>query len=1069
MKRLKSIMAFVTLILLCSLAIAEDKELFKPTEGGSVVCENCLTGDVCKGKLTSTSDYQFNCDKTCTIKMKDEANKELWSMRLNGACVSFNKKGYPEEIKALKDLTEDLNINGYLTKIKADDYIWFEYSVKTLSNDINSPRINIYGSKDKEGSISPFTICDQTFYPRSHPMTSEFKVSRPLKKDGKSYGCEIAFYQIYNQNDVKKDKEGKPQYKTYYQKCGDISYNAYDNGINSLSCEPKIEYTDNAARKKESRLYCSQGNSGCKMSSFSISIYGQSSGYPLSVQIRGGQYADKTNFKSVVSKTEIKKKLPLKSLEADNFAIGSQSFWPKPKDGEKTEVQFIEEPQPTMYVPNGINIEMYTVAGAFLTYKYLPEFSSPTNKKFEGYWFKFDPQKQYPSMVYPANFDLSNWNIKNMAEAKLFAGSSYHAGLKPVQKFDGGLIYYKGKDGNTYSTYKNVVVEWRADPAMMDPTSAKKDTVSVKPCTGEGCALTANKQCGPVTVKAEMDYASISDYVTVKLGYVKPKVPVVAPKPTAVVTPKPATPTATTPKPTTVAPAGKKRIGGRRGGAGRRAKPQGEDGETVMMEPGDLTAEQKTNVAKFVTMIIKLNEKKKLKDPKDTIDDNIYYAAEVNGMNGGKEYIKVWSHFPTINNDKKVDGVKKDDMFKAPSELLYPNKCKGQVNVGADKKMLSTAGFNKVSPEDAKKWNIQCKDNKFIRTTDNKEFLPDKQYCLIEKAGRPGNTIYNYKCVNNEPYYKSTKCTCTSNTDGTGKCLNAKPTPRRTGTAPATQTTENTPPDTSWERPQIGDWTPFTTKDVNSGFTACRGGTLSREGTWCNDMTDKGQGIFEYNCINNWPYYKLTKCPNGCTTEQKGTDVCTGSSKTTTGATTAQTSSGVSCSEDANCGRELVCGLNKKCVQRCVNNQECNTIYNDKSKYMCENFRCKNIKCSPQNYGIDCNTMAEMKSPKYRCDNGICTSDGFRYVTNKECDSAFAPSKTGFGQKVLPSITYTSSQGYCSTNLLRCTTDSYCKDKTFLRLNEFKKYLSCSSGFCVYDGFFKKNPVCLTSEGYVLC
>jgi len=139
----KITIALAMLILFCSIAIAEEKELFKPTEGGSVVCENCLTDDVCKGK-TVLGDIIFHCDKTCAIKRKDNANKEMWSMRLNGACVSFNKGGQAEEIRALKDSSEDLNINGYLIKIKANDYILFGYSIETISKEISFPIIHLW-------------------------------------------------------------------------------------------------------------------------------------------------------------------------------------------------------------------------------------------------------------------------------------------------------------------------------------------------------------------------------------------------------------------------------------------------------------------------------------------------------------------------------------------------------------------------------------------------------------------------------------------------------------------------------------------------------------------------------------------------------------------------------------------------------------------------------------------------------------------------------------------------------------------------------------------------------------
>ena len=672
------ICTILSIMLLCSMALAAEVPM-EELAGANMFCENCGSDDACKDKIMA-GEIKYHCDKTCTIKMKDKDGKELWFMRLNSACAAFSKNGNPQEVRALKDLTEPQNINGYLVKQFNNDYIWFDYSgqnriidpktgtiteasLKTTPVNINSLKINTYGGKDKGGKITEFEVCGQKFYPRSRPLTSQFNINRPLMKDGRQ-ACEITFYQTSNQNDVKKDKQGNELKEEYYQKCGDIQYKAYDNGLNTLSCDPKIEYTATGQeiRKKESKLYCSPGNGGCKLSTFKFDVYGETSGYPLGIQILGGKEAEKTDFKSVASRTDNVRNLPMKVLEANKYIIGSLSFTLKPKSGEKSEVRFVEEPLPTMYAPNGIELETHTDLGQVLTYKYIPEYTKPTDKKFDGYLFKFDPQKQNPILVYPVNFNLGLWDVKNMAESQLALGAdrTRHAGVKPQVRFEGGIMTYK--DGNP--VYNNIIVEWRVYQDML--TTGAQKAVTVSPKTGA-----AKIECGPVNTIATRDYKTITEYVMEKLGYVKPKIAL---------------------KPATTAPAPAKKMTGK----GKRIKrPQAEnEEEMVLMEPSELEPVDKTKVDTFVKKIIELNADKKFTE---------------------------------------TTGLKKNQQLKVPGELVDA-KCKAQVNAATTKaKALAKPVVKKAITKVPK----ACTEPKFIDENGNCEiFVCDNNDDCTTKFGR---------------------------------------------------------------------------------------------------------------------------------------------------------------------------------------------------------------------------------------------------------------------------------------------------------------------------------------------
>lgn len=907
------------IILISSIALAAEVRMEELD--AQLFCENCGADTLCKDKVMA-GEIKYHCDKACTIKMKDKEGKELWFMRLNSACVSFSKSGYPKEVRALKDSAEPQNINGYLLKQYNNDYVWFDYSsqnriidtktgtiteasLKASPVNINSLKINTYGSQGRDGKISALEVCGQKFYPRSQPETSKFSINRPLKNDGKSYACDITSYQMSNQNEPKKSKEGKPQYNTYYQKCGDIPYNAYDSGLDSLSCEPKIEYpaAGQELRKQESKLYCQDGNTACRKSSFTFDVYGGNSGYPLGVQIRGGQYAEKTNFKSVTSQKDFKSSNPMKILEADNFAIGLQSFWVKPKNGEKPEVRFVEEPLPTMYVPNGVDVEMHTTYGSFLTYKYLPEFSKPANRKFEGYLLKFDPQRQYPMMVYPVNFNLGQWDVRNMEEAKLVAGSSYHAGLKSRQRFEGGVINVKGSDGKGYAVYKNIVVEWRVNPDLID---VSKNTVSVKQCTEKDCvaAVSAAKQCGNQNTLAIRNYAHISEYVMERLNYIKGY--------------------------------------------------------------SQLSPNEKKNVDRLMTELIKANEVTVLEryDPNDASKDDLRYVAEVKVKNKGKEEARVWSNIvpvaipkatsspaPAVQAPKamqnagpskratarpsgkrnrnsaaqltgqavsvakeaKASGINQGDTFSAPGELLYPS-CRGKVNVGATKaKALAKPAATKKKASALPRFKLSaCVAPKFIDSNGNCEiFVCDNNDDCAKQFGKGS--------ICNEESW------CDTSRSAIGKAG-----------AP------------SLEMP--AGWAALTSAEITRFQAGCNGdryksaeGEFNPTSTYCRTFI-KGEGQYQLRCVNSVPAYKFI---SKCKCDQN--DKC----MTTTSASISQT-------EDS----KYIVSKNK-----CDSGYDCSYIIGSRNELDCIDGYCVQIKCKTN---VQCPPKAGPGFTAYCAEEGIC-------------------------------------------------------------------------------------------------
>jgi len=115
--------------------------------------------------------------------------------------------------------------------------------------------------------------------------------------------------------------------------------------------------------------------------------------------------------------------------------------------------------------------------------------------------------------------------------------------------------------------------------------------------------------------------------------------------------------------------------------------------------------------------------------------------------------------------------------------------------------------------------------------------------------------------------------------------------------------------------------------------------------------------------------------------------------------------------------------------------------------------------------------MSDMRKPSYRCSNDYCRL--YRsYVTNAECDMSFTPPRSGTGAKKLPSTSYTVSQGVCSTKLIRCTSDAYCRNTikgTYLGTLFSKSGFECINGFCMHIGTIYDNVMCYDGTDYYKC
>ncbi|MFH0798144.1 MAG: hypothetical protein V1906_01900 [Candidatus Woesearchaeota archaeon] len=457
----KLVPAILIFFLSSMLAIAVD---------GEPVCENC-----------AKEGNAYNCNNVCTFEFKYVTGVK--TLRLSsGASVTVSSKGFPESIKLTKEPKEQQNINGYLVQLLKQDWITF------VDGDIDNFVVHVEDAmKDKAGALDYRELCAQKFDAvagdKAKGLASLFSIYRVKK--GASYACELNSYTLYNMKDAKAPES------IYNYKCGDISYSSYGEGLKGVTCEPLLKLSTNPSRSSESRLYCKLGDKECAESYFSFDVGNKMSKDLLSVQFSGKA---SSKFSSVVRKAEPKTSRVQYVTSSERFLIGGKVY--KPDDQSRT--MFIEDDYPLLYVSGGIEMEAETGYGSKVTYRYLPEFSSPTDSKFEGYYFRFDPKLQYPLLVYPAGFDLSKWNPSNFMPAK--QGSEYvtgHMGLASRVRYENGYITYTSKDGKEATAPKDIVVEWRVNT---NPSSE----VKVSECTGPSCKspVTATKGKAEVSVGA---------------------------------------------------------------------------------------------------------------------------------------------------------------------------------------------------------------------------------------------------------------------------------------------------------------------------------------------------------------------------------------------------------------------------------------------------------------------------------------------------------------------------------------------------------------------------------------
>ena len=238
------------------------------------------------------------------------------------------------------------------------------------------------------------------------------------------------------------------------------------------------------------------------------------------------------------------------------------------------------------------------------------------------------------------------------------------------------------------------------------------------------------------------------------------------------------------------------------------------------------------------------------------------------------------------------------------------------------------------------------------------------------------------------------------------------------------------PQETIIIRANVGNWIPFESGEV--GESECVTGTYmykdaDHEGKWCNDWNAKGTGIFEYKCINDWPYYMITKCPNGCISGGNGKDNCNA-------ATPART-------------------LNL--IDTCEQNEDClRKSRETKIKQRCFSKICRDVNCTTSR---DCNSIQDMLYPKYACINKKCQE--YTSKSDYACNQYFKPSgaPSAANYKLI-----NIAEGQCFTINVPCNGDSICKN---LNINTIiKSWPRCVDGFCK-EGLVFRNLLCKGKTG----